>query len=133
MWNEKDPPVRHFRFRHGKPRWWPENEPWPPTEPPWRVMRGRFYRRMGCVRVLVNVLALFVFLAFLGIVLNSLGIIHIQINPLWWLVPAGIIFLMFGFATLILAAGGLRRLSAPLGDLLEAAGRIAEGDYSPRV
>jgi signal transduction histidine kinase len=133
MWNEKDPPVRHFRFRHGKPRWWPENEPWPPTEPPWRVMRGRFYRRMGCVRVLVNVLALFVFLAFLGIVLNSLGIIHIQINPLWWVVPAGIIFLMFGFATLILAAGGLRRLSAPLGDLLEAAGRIAEGDYSPRV
>jgi len=27
----------------------------------------------------------------------------------------------------------LRHISAPLGDLLEAAGRIADGDYSPRV
>ena len=133
MWNEKDPSSRHFRFRHGKPRWWPENEPWPPTEPPWRAMRGRFSRRMGCVRVLVNVLAFFFFLAVLGILLNSLGIIHLNINPLWWVLPLGIIILMFGFGALVWAGRGLRRISVPLGDLLEAAGRIAEGDYAPRV
>ena len=94
MWNEKDPSSRHFRFRHGKPRWWPENEPWPPTEPPWRAMRGRFYRRMGCVRVLVNALAFFIFLAVLGILLNSLGIIHLNINPFWWVLPLGILILI---------------------------------------
>lgn len=133
MWNEQDPSSRHFRFRHGKPRWWPENEPWPPTEPPWRAMRGRFSRRMGCVRVLVNVMAFFFFLAVLGILLNSLGIIHLNINPLWWVLPLGIIILIFGFGSLVWAGRGLRRISVPLGDLLEAAGRIAEGDYSPRV
>lgn len=123
----------HYRLRHGKPSWWPENEPWPPTEPPWRVMRGRFSRRMGCIRVLVNALAITIFLVVVGILLNGLGIIHISINPLWWVIPVGIIFLMFGLGLLILAARGLRHLSAPLGDLLEAAGRIADGDYSPRV
>ncbi len=133
MWNEQDPSSRHFRFRHGKPRWWPENEPWPPTEPPWRAMRGRFSRRMGCVRVLVNALAFLIFLAVLGILLNSLGIIHLNINPLWWVLPLGIIILIFGFGSLVWAGRGLRRISVPLGDLLEAAGRIAEGDYSPRV
>ena len=96
-------------------------------------MRGRFSRRMGCVRVLVNVLAALIFVAVLGIVLNGLGIIHIYINPLWWVLPVGIILLMFGFAALILAARGLRRLSVPLGELLDAAGRISAGDYSPRV
>jgi two-component system, OmpR family, sensor histidine kinase BaeS len=133
MWNEKGPWSMNNHFRRRKPRWWPENEPWPPTEPPWRRMRGRFSRRIGCVRVLVNALAFFIFVAVVGIVLNGLGILHITINPLWWLVPVGLILLMFGFAALILAAQRLRRLSAPLGDLLEAAGRIAEGDYSPRV
>ena len=75
----------------------------------------------------------YIFLAVLGILLNSLGIIHLNINPLWWVLPLGIIILIFGFGSLVWAGRGLRRISVPLGDLLEAAGRIAEGDYSPRV
>ena len=133
MWNDKDPSGWHYHFRRGKPRWWPENEPWPPTQPPWRVMRGRFSRRMGCLRLAFNFLAILIFMTVLGILLNGLGIIHITINPLWWIVPAGIILLMFGFAALILAARGLRRLSGPLGELLEASVHITDGDYSPRV
>jgi signal transduction histidine kinase len=96
-------------------------------------MRGRFSRRMGCLRALVNMLALLVFAVVLGTVLNSLGIIHIFHSPLGWIIPAGIVFLIFSFGSLVWAGRGLRHMSIPLGDLLEAAGRIAEGDYSPRV
>lgn len=123
----------HVRFRRRKPRWWPENEPWPPEQPPWRVMRGRFFRRVGCVIALVNLLAFFVFAAVLGLVLNGLGLIHIVYKPFGWIIPVGIVLLIFAFGSLIWGGRGLRHMSAPLGDLLEAAGHITEGDYSQRV
>ena len=124
---------RHVRFHHSKPRWWPENESWPPIQPRWRATRGRFFRRMGCVIALVNLLAFFIFAVVLGLVLNSLGIIHIIYEPLGWVIPAGIVILMFAFGSLVWGGRGLRHMSAPVGDLLEAAGRITEGDYSKRV
>jgi two-component system, OmpR family, sensor histidine kinase BaeS len=96
-------------------------------------MRGRFFRRMGCAIALVNLLAFFVFAAVLGLVLNSLGIIHIVYQPIGWLIPVGIVILMFAFGSLVWGGRGLRHMSAPLGDLLEAAGRITDGDYSQRV
>jgi len=40
---------------------------------------------------------------------------------------------MFAFGSLVWGGRGLRHMSAPLGDLLEAAGRITDGDYSRRV
>ena len=124
---------RRVRFHHKKPGWWPENEAWPPVQSPWRATRGRFFRRMGCVIALVNLLASLVFAGLLGLVLNGLGIIHIVYQPLGWLIPVVIVLLLFAFASLITGGRGLRRISAPLGDLLEAAGHITEGDYSQRV
>ena len=131
--NDTSPIHRRVRFHHRKPGWWPENEAWPPVQSPWRATRGRFSRRMGCAIALVNLLAFFVFAGFLGLVLNSLGIIHIVYQPIGWLIPVGIVLLLFAFASLISGGRGLRRISAPLGDLLEAAGHITEGDYSRRV
>ncbi len=131
--NDPSSPHRRVRFHHRKPTWWPENEAWPPVQPRWRTTRGRFFRRVGCAVALVNLLAFFVFAAVLGLVLNSLGVIHINYRPLGWVIPAGIVLLVFTFGSLVWGGRGLRHISAPLGDLLEAAGRIAEGDYSPRV
>jgi signal transduction histidine kinase len=135
MMDDKDPLPRHVHvhFRRKKPSWWPENEAWPPVQPRWRAMRGRFFRRVGCAVALVNLLAFFVFAAVLGLVLNSLGVIHIYYRPLGWVIPAGIVLLLFTFGSLVWGGRGLRHMSAPLGDLLEAAGRIADGDYSQRV
>jgi len=135
MWDKQDPSPRHghVHFRRGKPSWWPENESWPPVQPRWRAMRGRFFRRMGCVIALVNLLAFFVFALVLGLVLNSLGLIHIYYRPLGWIIPVGIVLLIFAFGSLVWGGRGLRHMSAPIGDLLEAAGRIADGDYSQRV
>jgi signal transduction histidine kinase len=96
-------------------------------------MRGRYSRRMGCLMGLVNLLAFFIFVVVVGTILNSLGIIHIFYNALGWIIPSGIVLLIFGFGSLVWAGRGLRYVSAPLGDLLEAASRIAAGDYSPRV
>jgi signal transduction histidine kinase len=130
---DSSPFRMHGRFRRERPAWWPENEAWPPARSRWRVTRGRFFRRVGCAIALVNLLAFLVFTAVLGLVLNSLGIIHIIYKPLGWVIPVGIIVLIFAFASLIWGGRGLRHVSAPLGDLLEAAGRITEGDYSKRV
>jgi signal transduction histidine kinase len=135
MWDKNDPSSWHtrVRFRHKKPAWWPENESWPPVQPRWQANRGRFFRRIGCLIALVNLLAFFVFAVVLGLVLNGLGIIHIYYRPLGWLIPVGVVFLIFAFGSLVWSGRGLRHMSAPFGDLLEAAGRIAEGDYSRRV
>ncbi len=124
--------MPHRHFRHGSPRWWPENESWPPPEPHWRAMRGRFSRRMGCLLVLVNILVFFAFIVVLGFAANSLGLIHVP-GPFFRVIPAIIILFVFVLGSLAWAGRRLWHISAPLGDLLDAAGRIAEGDYSARI
>ncbi|HVM71266.1 MAG TPA: ATP-binding protein [Anaerolineales bacterium] len=95
--------------------------------------RGRFFRRVGCAIALMYFLTFIIFTAIIGLVLNSLGVIHIVYKPLGWVVPASILLSILGLSSLVWGGRGLRGLSAPFGDLLEAAGRIADGDYSPRV
>ena len=123
----------HVRFHPKRPSWWPENEAWPPVQPAWRRRRGRFSRGMSCLLALMSALAFFFFVLVFGAVLISLGIIHVLHNPFEWAIPFGIIFLLFIFGLLVWGRRGLRHMSMPIDDLLEAAGHIAEGDYSPRV
>lgn len=96
-------------------------------------MRERFSRRMGCLRAAVGLLAAFVFIVFLLTLLNSLGFIYLLNQQMGWIIPVGIVILLVGFGLLVWAGRGLRHVSAPLGELLEAAGRITEGDYSRRL
>ena len=133
MWDKQDPTSFRMPHRRRKPHWWPENEPWPPSEPAWRKMRGSFARRLGCMRVMVILLAWFVFIAIMFTLLISLGVIHSLNKPTGWIIPVAGIILLFGSASLVLAGRGLRRVSIPLDELLEAAGHISEGDYSLRV
>ena len=128
----------HPRYSHRqRPPWWPENEEWPPTRDAWHRMRGRnpFFRRMGCF------FFGFAFLAFVGL----LGILRFVLAPFLnfdsappldkpaYIVPIaflGVLFLVFAAA---LATRGLRRISRPLDQLVDASHRVAEGDYSVRV
>jgi signal transduction histidine kinase len=119
-------------MRPGSPRpaWWPEGEPWPPTRPPWMRYRGRFARRI-----------VFMFLGFVGFIV-LLNIVIFQLAHFAG-GPAGPsahgFFFGWGFLIvlvlfLVLLAGRrVRRLAAPVEDLVEAAGRIRSGDYSVRV
>jgi two-component system, OmpR family, sensor histidine kinase BaeS len=122
---------RHIPRR--QPRWWPADEPWPPADSErmraWHEMRGRFFWRIGGLFVLFFVFvwgctALSVWLA-----ASLLGILDI---PARSVVNIAIPLILI-FAGLLLAARSLRHVAMPIGDMIEAAGRVAEGDYAARV
>jgi signal transduction histidine kinase len=94
--------------------------------------RGRFFRRMGCLFAAFNFLALVVIFLIIGLLARWFGFLRIP-ESLRWIHPVGFLFFLIGLAFLAWTGLGLRRLSMPLGDLLEAADRVAEGDYSVRV
>ena len=91
----------------------------------WRRMRGRFMRRMGC------------FFAIAIVVVASV------VTLLAWLIgsavgsgqPPVIAILIGLFVLFVLGMVGrtLRRVAAPVGDLIEASGRVEAGDFSTRV
>jgi two-component system sensor histidine kinase BaeS len=95
-------------------------------------MRGRIYRRMGCFMAMASLAVFIIFILLLGLTASVLGLLHLPATFSWFM-PAGIGLLFLGLASLAWAGRGLRRISAPLGDLMDAAGRIAEGDYSRQV
>jgi len=116
-----------MRHRHHRPPpWWPANEPWPPNNP---RHRGRgFFRRIAVVFAAVLFLSAIGAATLISKIAGgyAIGGAHVVIVP-----AAG-----FAIVTLFLVAllfAGLRRFAAPLGDIVEAANRVAEGDYSARV
>jgi signal transduction histidine kinase len=87
----------------------------------WRGMRGRFMWRIGCFFLLMTVIFVSV-VALLG-----------------WLIGKAIgaapTILIGLVALLVLAMIGraIRNAAAPVGDLIEASGKVEEGDFSTRV
>jgi signal transduction histidine kinase len=125
-WNSRHYSRRFFKRRPG---WWPENEPWPPE-------RGRSHhrplsRRFGCFFGFV-ILSLcgFFFMApvLIGFLLGQVDFSQLSIR-IPYLAGLAVILMAIVFA----AAYGLRRLFTPMDDLLYAADRVAEGDYSVQV
>lgn len=113
-----------------RPPWWPPDEPFPPRNPRthmWRAMRGRFFWRIGAMLILLGLFACGAFAALIWLLTNISGNSNFPATIL------GIFALVFLFAGLFLAGRSLRRAAAPLGDVMEATGRVAEGDYSARV
>ncbi len=122
------PPFFHRR----RPPWWPENEEWPPQR--WRSrQRNVFFRRIGCMFVFINLFAILLFGSFVGLVLAALERGGYTGSPLRWLIPIFVVFIFFVLGLGIIAARNIRRMSTPLDQLLEAANKVAEGDYSIRV
>ncbi len=124
--------MPRFRAAGPRPAWWPDDEPWPPSRAHWHSGRRRLFRRFGCMAGVAGFTALMIFSLLVMLAANAVGII--QISGAWgWIIPLGGIVMLAGIALVAWAARGLRRLSLPLGELIEAADRIAEGDYSRRV
>lgn len=122
-----------------KPPWWPENEPWPPRN--WRNARWGFFRRVGLLLGLLFLLTVGGCTLAFWLVAWQSGFIdvpwmHGRPMPMmrgfawWWLGPAVFGLGLFGAGVLLLA---LRRTAAPVGDVMEAAERVAAGDYAVRV
>src|SRR5215216_1391739 len=132
-----------------RPPWWPEGEPFPPEggwrggSPGWGGARGgpgwggggprrRFPRRVGLL------VALFLGFAFLatGAIFRLLwgggGYGPGTAGRGWGGPPFGLLLLgLLGVA--FLAGRAVRRMAAPIGEVMEAADRVAGGDYSARV
>ena len=118
------PPWRH---REGfRPPWWPDGEPFPPRGPgPWA---RPFRRRIG---------AAFAFLFLLLFLTSGLAVAVLSgvfgLPRHRGLVPLAAILgllLLIGFVAL---ARSLRRVAGPLSDVMQAADRVAGGDYGARV
>jgi signal transduction histidine kinase len=112
----------------GRPPWWPEGEPFPPTG--WRRRTAhRVMPRMAAFAFLAFV----AFVVFMSIIVSIVAAIISSITggaPPAFSLVIGIILLL-----LILNGGarGFRRLSTPVHELVDAAERIEAGDYSARV
>ena len=117
-------------WRRGRPPWWPANEAWPPEGPEgWRRMRRRMMWRFGIFAVVVlGILVLVVSLLvdlFISLVLG---------NPLR---AANTLAAVVATAIILVVAVGLRRVvrgtAVPVGDLVEAAGRVEAGEIGTQV
>jgi two-component system sensor histidine kinase BaeS len=112
-------------FTMRRPPWWPEGEPFPPVRRWRRRGPAPFVRFIGCFVVTVFLLSLLVG-GFIGAVFGR-GEPHPFFFP-WFLIPV-VIVVLIGVAV----AGGLRRVAAPMDNLITAARRIESGDYSAQV
>lgn len=113
--------MSFFRQRR-RPRWWPANQPWPPQRK--RSQNHPFLRRLGCVFFLFP-LGLCAFFTWLGYVIGR------QWDPTspYLYIP----LVIFAVVTLSVIVRVLRSLAFPLDDLVNAAGKVEQGDYTIRV
>ncbi len=118
-------PMR--RRPHGRPGWWPANEPWPPIGPPSDQLRRRVFFRVALAALIIT---FFVVVMPLAVLWLALDVADVQ-SP--GKVYFGGVVLFIVAVAVVFGAGGARRIAVPLGNLIEAAGRVQEGDYSVRV
>lgn len=121
----------------GRPPWWPEGEPFPPAGPPggeaWRGMRRHFLRRAVLFFASVVILTVGLSTLLLWAAARVLGILQgpAGLTGVGQVVLAGVLGLVL--TGVVFAGRAFRRMAAPVGDLMAALGRVADGDYSARV
>lgn len=96
-------------------------------------MRGRFFRRIGCGFLLIVLFAFGGFTALFWLIAGASGLVDLSASMLVVVRTVALLFVVFSLVILIFGGRELRRTAMPIGDMLEAAGRIAEGDYAARA
>lgn len=121
-----------------RPPWWPEGEEWPPRQWHYGDRRdsawadGRLHgprRPFGCFLILIILLAAGTLTAGVWALAALAGLVSAP--PL--VLAGGLVATVLVFIALAVSLSGVRRMSAPIDDLSDAAERIEHGDYSTRV
>jgi signal transduction histidine kinase len=115
------------RSHRRRPPWWPETEPWPPGQghAGWKRRRARFMRRIALASGALLFLSAVGVSTLASMLLGGRGLAGTT-------APVGLIIL-FGLFLAGLLVVSLRWVGRPLGDVVEAANRVASGDYGARV
>ena len=92
-----------------------------------------FFRRIGCLFVLLNLAGFLLFVVFSGLAMGGFENARLLIASWAWAVPAGLVVLFVILSAMGWAGSRLRQLTLPLDDLLAASDKVAQGDYSARV
>lgn len=111
------------RWRGGRPPWWPASEPWPPQRHDRRI-RARFFGRIALAAAVVLMFALSGAFAVGSMIAGRFGD---------GALPAALFAVVFVFVLLAAMFGAMRRFGSPLAAVMDAADRVAEGDYGVRV
>jgi signal transduction histidine kinase len=126
-----------MRHRFGppcRPPWWPHNEPWPPrAQGRGYATRLRFFRRFALAAALVMLCAMFGVVALGWVTAAGLGIVSSQHRAAPVLAAVGLVGAIVAAAAIAALTGVLRRVGGPLAAVMEAADRVAAGDYTARV
>jgi two-component system, OmpR family, sensor histidine kinase BaeS len=125
-----------WRGYEHRPPWWPESEPFPPPRRAPSRMRGRFYRRMFFLFVTVMVLVITGAFTLFWALAGALGFVRPDGQPSWWDHPGAPTFFfvpLVVIVALVLLGRTFRSIATPVGDLIEAAGRVEAGSYDTRV
>ena len=112
---------------HDRPPWWPTDEPYPPSGEHWSAMRRRFVRRVG-----LALLGVVVFVLLLGWIAGAVfGSWHRTAGrgPF----PGLLLLVAVVIAGVVVFTRVFRRTSRPIGGVMDAAGRVRDGDYSARA
>ena len=118
----------HYRYPRPRPKWWPQDEPWPPAgQFPWRKVRRRFFVRFAIVVTLVASLLIAGPIVVIGQILSALGLSS-SAYPV-----AAVLFALIVILAISGTARGARRFAVPFGALIEATGKVGAGDFSARV
>ena len=123
------PPWRR-RGQRQRPPWWPEDQPFPPQDERWRGIQRRMMRR-----IVIGLVVLF-------LVANVVAWSIFKAGSHWhggssngggppWFVPFFGLFLLL--AIMFYIGHRVRRAIAPVAEVMDAANRVAAGDYSARV
>lgn len=133
---DQNSPEDHH-FQRSSPPWWPAGEPWPPQGSPnwryWRSRRAHFFRRVGCFGVIILLLLAGLFSGLVWLTARTLQIIPLSPESLQRARIIAIflpILFFFGIGWLALV---VRRTAIPVGKILEAVGKVADGDYTVRI